>query len=83
MKTTLTADGQINVPQEIRQTDHLGTGDLFSFDRLASGNYLLTKLPTQSPPFTVVIADDGLPVIRGNGGVITSQRVREVESQTP
>jgi hypothetical protein len=31
----------------------------------------------------VTVADDGLPVIRANGGVITSQLVRELESLTP
>lgn len=32
---------------------------------------------------TVTVADDGLPVIRVNGGVITSRLVRELESLTP
>ena len=32
---------------------------------------------------TVAVADDGLPVIRANGGVITSRLVRELESLTP
>jgi hypothetical protein len=27
--------------------------------------------------------DDGLPVIRGNGGSITSQLIHEIESRTP
>ena len=31
----------------------------------------------------VDLADDGLPVIRANGGVITSRLVRELESMTP
>ena len=31
----------------------------------------------------VTVADDGLPVIRANGGVITSRLVRELESLTP
>jgi hypothetical protein len=31
----------------------------------------------------VAVADDGLPVIRTNGGVITSRLVRELESLTP
>ena len=31
----------------------------------------------------VAVADDGLPVIRANGGVITSRLVRELESLTP
>ncbi|MEO6035927.1 MAG: hypothetical protein ABIQ35_11785 [Verrucomicrobiota bacterium] len=32
---------------------------------------------------TVVVADDGLPVIRANGGVITSRLVQEIESLSP
>ena len=31
----------------------------------------------------VTVADDGLPIIRTNGGVITSHLVRELESMTP
>ena len=31
----------------------------------------------------VAVADDGLPVIRANGGVITSRLVHELESLTP
>ncbi len=31
----------------------------------------------------VTVADDGLPVICANGGIITSQLVRELESLTP
>ena len=83
MKTALTVDGQIGVPPEIRRADHLGAGDLFSFDRLTPGHYLLTKLTPHAPRFTVATAEDGLPVIRANGGVITAQMVREIESQTP
>jgi hypothetical protein len=33
--------------------------------------------------FSIVTASDGLPVIRANGGAITSQLVHEIESRTP
>jgi len=33
--------------------------------------------------FSVVTEGDGLPVIRANGGTITSQLVHEIESRTP
>lgn len=33
--------------------------------------------------FSIVSANDGLPVIRANGGTITSQLVHEIESRTP
>ena len=39
--------------------------------------------PLPSGKCAVTVADDGLPVIRANGGVITSQLVRELESLTP
>ena len=38
---------------------------------------------TVTPKFTVATAADGLPVIRGNGGVITSRLIGELESMTP
>ena len=83
MKTALTQNGQIGIPPEIRRADQLEPGNLFSFDRLTPGHYLLTKLATEPQHFTVVTADDGLPVIRTNGGVITAQMVQDIESQTP
>lgn len=33
--------------------------------------------------FSISAEDDGLPVIRANGGTITSQLVRDIESLTP
>ena len=33
--------------------------------------------------FSVATDSDGLPVIRANGGTITSQLVHEIESRTP
>ena len=33
--------------------------------------------------FTIGTGGDGLPVIRANGGTITSQLVHEIESRTP
>jgi len=48
-----------------------------------SGHYLLTKQQPAGARFTVATGEDGLPVIRAENGVITSQRVKELESQTP
>lgn len=81
MKTTLTGDGRIDIPSEIRQADHLAVGDAFNLERLTQGQYLLTRLPSPSLQFTVVTAADGLPLIRGAGGVITAQQVADLESQ--
>jgi hypothetical protein len=33
--------------------------------------------------FSIAMESDGLPVIRANGGSITSQLVHEIESRTP
>jgi hypothetical protein len=83
MKTTLNADGKIGIPDEIRRTDHLSAGDSFELQRLTLGHYLLTKQPISPAQFTVATGEDGLPVIRGESGVITPGLVKEIESQTP
>ena len=85
MKTTLNADGQIGIPKQFLDTDHLSPGDSFELERLTPGHYLLARQsqPVGSAPFIVAIGDDGLPVIRAANGVITSRLVKEIESQTP
>lgn len=51
------------------------------------GHGLLTVLasPAPVPPasFAITAGPDGLPVIRANGGVITSGLVREIEGLAP
>ena len=83
MKTTLSADGNIGLPDEIRRTDQLIAGDLFELERLTPGHDLLTRQPPAGNRFTVTTADDGLPVIRTENGIITSRLVKNIESQTP
>jgi bifunctional DNA-binding transcriptional regulator/antitoxin component of YhaV-PrlF toxin-antitoxin module len=83
MKTTLNADGKIGIPDEIRQTDHLTAGDSFELQRLTPGHYLLTKEQPSGTRFIVATGEDGLPVIRGENGIITSRLVKEIERQTP
>lgn len=39
--------------------------------------------PTTRREFSIFTEADGLPVIRANGGIITSQLVHEIESLTP
>lgn len=82
MKTTLNADGQIGIPQQIREADRLEPGDSFELERLTPGHYLLAKQQTGGAHFTVATGDDGLPLIRVVNGVITSRLVTEIESQT-
>lgn len=83
MKTTLTAAGQIGIPPEICQADHLVPGDSFELKRLMPGHYLLAKQQIPAARFTIVEGDDGLPLIRVPNGVITAGLVKEIESQTP
>ena len=82
MKTTLSADGLISIPQEVRQADHLSPGDAFELERLAPGHCLLTKQQPAGARFTVTDGADGLPLIRVDNGVITARLVKELESQT-
>ena len=83
MKTTLNADGNIGIPKEIVRTDHLAVGDAFELKRLMSGQYLLTKQPSGGARVVVTVGEDGLPLIRAEGGVITSQMIKDIEGQTP
>jgi bifunctional DNA-binding transcriptional regulator/antitoxin component of YhaV-PrlF toxin-antitoxin module len=80
VKTTLNADGKIAIPDEIRRSDHLAAGDCFELERVTGGHYMLTKQMTLAR-FTIGCAEDGLPVIRADSGVITSQTVKDIESQ--
>ena len=85
MKTMLDEEGQIGIPQQIRDMDHLAPGDSFELERLTPGRYLLRRHlpPAEVARFTVARADDGLPVICVVDGHITSRLVKEIESQTP
>jgi hypothetical protein len=82
MRTTLNADGLIDIPQQIRDADHLAPGDAFELERLTPGHYLLAKQQPAGARFTVITGDDGLPLIRVASGVILSALVKEIESQT-
>ena len=83
MKTTLNADGLIDIPQQIREADHLAPGDSFELQRLTPGHYLLAKQPPAGARFVIAMGDDGLPVIKVTNGVITTRLVNEIESQMP
>ena len=83
MKTVLSANGEIGIPEQIRQADHLLAGDAFEVERLMPGHYVITKAASALPTFSVLVGHDGLPTIHTEGGIITSQRVKELESLTP
>ncbi len=82
MKTTLNERGEIGIPKPIRDSDHLQAGDAFTVERLTAGHYLLSK---QKPVerFRIATGSDGIPVIRVASGAITSQMVKDLETQTP
>lgn len=44
MRTTLSSKGQIVLPAEIREQDHIQPGQQFEVERLQSGEYLLKKV---------------------------------------
>ncbi len=45
MRTTISSKGQIVLPADLRNQDHLEPGQEFSIERIESGEYLLKKLP--------------------------------------
>jgi hypothetical protein len=44
MKTTLSTDRKIRIPDEIRKADYLSGGDSFELEHLMSGHYLSCEL---------------------------------------
>ena len=43
MRTTVSTKGRITIPAELRRMDHIEPGQVFEFERLARGEYLLTR----------------------------------------
>jgi len=56
---------------------------LSPIERAEVARYVIEDGPKISRRCMVAVADNGLPVIRANGGVITGRLVRELESLTP
>lgn len=79
METTLGTHGEIGIPSQLREADHLDAGDRFEIERVLPGRYVLSKIAEIPGSFSISTADDGLPVIRAQGGVITPTLVREIE----
>ena len=63
-------NGQIKLPETVHLPEH---------------TKVLVVVPDtkDAEHFTIVTGDDGLPLIRATNGVITSQQVKELETQTP
>jgi len=73
MKTTTyeatIENGQIKLPDTVRLPEHAKV-------------LVVVPLPEERQRFAITIADDGLPVIHTNQGVITSELVRNLETRT-
>jgi len=50
MKTTVSTNGQIVLPIELRMQDRIRAGEQFEVERLKAGEYLLKKLRPQGRP---------------------------------
>ena len=46
MTTTISSKGQIVLPAALREQDRILAGERFDVERVASGQYLLKKVPT-------------------------------------
>jgi AbrB family looped-hinge helix DNA binding protein len=44
MKTVVSSKGQVVLPVELREQDHIEAGQQFSIERLDAGEYLLKKM---------------------------------------
>ncbi len=54
MRTSISSKGQVVLPAELRRRDHIRPGEEFDVERLAPGQYLLTK---QLPPGKAGVID--------------------------
>lgn len=45
MKTTVSTKGQLVLPKELREQDHIAPGQRFEIERLEPGQYLLKRVP--------------------------------------
>jgi bifunctional DNA-binding transcriptional regulator/antitoxin component of YhaV-PrlF toxin-antitoxin module len=50
MKTQLSSKGQIVLPADLREVDHLVTGQVFEIQRLSAGEYLLKRVCEPGQP---------------------------------
>jgi len=46
MKTTVSSKGQIVLPVDLRNQDHIEPGQEFAIERVESGEYLIKRLPS-------------------------------------
>ena len=68
----------MSAAEVIDQIKHLSPAE-----RVKVAQFIMKSGSRPQQGFAVGAATDGLPVIRANGGVITSQLVHDLESLTP
>lgn len=81
MKMTLNPNGAITLPSELIERDELTAGDAFEVERIAPGNYLLTKRADSKRDVAIVEEPSGLLALRAPDGIITAEMVKNIESQ--
>ena len=82
---TLSSKGQLALPKQMREADHLGQRDVFRLQRLARGKYLLEKLaPPKRPKAVLVKSKDGFLVFRARRSAprISGELVKKLGSET-
>ena len=62
-------NGQIKLPEAVHLPEHTRV-------------FVVVPVAPEAERFTIVMVEDGLPVIRPTAGVITSQLVKDIETQT-
>jgi AbrB family looped-hinge helix DNA binding protein len=50
MKTSISSKGQIVLPAELREQDHIAPGQQFKVERLQAGEYLLRRMALPGKP---------------------------------
>jgi len=81
---TLSSKGQLALPKQLRESDHLAKSDLFRLQRLGRGKYLLERLaPPKRPKATLVKSKEGFLVFRSaKGPRLSSDLVKKLEAET-
>ncbi len=85
MTTVLSTRGELAIPSELREQDHLKAGDDFQVERIGPGRYILEKVGLGNRHARLGTADDGLPifVVPADAPTITSDLIKRLDVETP
>jgi bifunctional DNA-binding transcriptional regulator/antitoxin component of YhaV-PrlF toxin-antitoxin module len=80
MTTTLSSRGQVAIPDQFRELDHLQPGDDFEMHRTAPGRYVLEKVPRSDAHATRCRSPYGHDVLVAPAGAppLTPEVVKEL-----